>query len=277
MALNQFKPEIFSKKIEQALTNVLVAEAFCNREYEGEVKSAGDSVRILELARPTVTITTDGLPITISSYEELQSAVVTMNIMQQAWFGQVLHDVDDAQSIDGVMEKVAIGGAYKIADAMDSHILTVASGGVKDQSSAVKMEASNILTTIDYAAQLLYENNVPYNEPLELICTPRFFNIFRGKIQDLSTDNPALLEKGVAAMYHNIAIKVSNNVVTANAGAEDLCILRTKRAIAFVKQMNKVETMRNPSGFGELIRGLALYQAKLVQPKELIVINAKYA
>lgn len=279
MALDQFKPEILSPKIEQLLEKKMVFADFCNREYEGEIKSAGDSVRILELARPTVTTTTDGAPITISAFEELQSTAQTMQINQQSYFAPVLHDIDERQSIDGVVEKIMKGGAYALADAMDSHIATVAATGIKDNSSAtdIKTATTTILPLIDAALAKLYVNNVQFNEELELVVTPRAYNCIKAALIATDTDNSALLEQGIAAKYGNVMIRVSNNIVTANAGAEDLLILRTRRAIAFVEQINKLESGRKELGFGTFFKGLALYQAQLVQPKELIVINAKYA
>lgn len=278
MALDQFKPEIFAKKIEQTLVKKMVFADFCNREYEGEVKSVGDSVRILELARPTVTTTTDGAPITISAFEELQSAAQTMQILQQSYFAPVLHDVDERQSVDGILEKIMTGGGYALADAMDTHIATVAATGVKDASSAQNVAASGaILPILDSAMAKLYANNVPFNDELELVCTPRFYMYLKQALISADTDNSDLIARGIAAKYGNVMIRVSNNIVTANAGAEDLCILRTRRAIAFVEQINKLETGRKELGFGTYVKGLALYQAQLVQPKELIVINAKYA
>ena len=276
MALDQFKPEIFSKMIEQELEKKMVFADFCNRDYEGEVKAAGDSVRILELARPTITTTTDGAPITISAFEELQSASQTMQVLQQSWFAPVLHDVDERQSVSGILEKIMTGGAYKLADAMDYHIATVASAGVKDASSAYQLKNDNALTKIDAALTILYNNNVPFNEQVELVVTPRAYMLIKQNLIGSDTDNSDLLARGIAAKYGNVDIRVSNNIVTANSGAEDLLIMRTKRAIAFIEQINKLETGRVEKGFGTFVKGLGLYQAKLVQPKELVVMNVKY-
>ena len=279
MALTQLKPEILSAKIQQALLPKTTAVEFCYREFEADVREAGQSIKIPQVARPTVTVTTDGAPFTFSSYENLVSSTYTMTVLQQAGFGQVLDDSDKRQAIGGIMEKIADGGAAEIAQKIDQHILAQVSNAkaIKDNSSAVQITSSNVLTTLDAAARKLYENNVPFNEELEVIVTPRFFDLFRAAYQALDTNNSELLKMGIAARYHNINIKVSNNVTTANAGAEDLMPMRTKRAIAFVSQINEIETIRHPYQFGDVVRGLALYQADLVLPKEMIVINAKYA
>lgn len=278
MALDTFKPEIWSAKIQQDLEKLLVGAEFCNREYEGEVKAAGDTVRILDLARPTITTTTDGAPITISAHEALVSSAIYMQIKQQSWFSQIINDSDKRQGISGVLEKIMSGGNYALANAMDSHIFAMASDtdAVLDAASAYQLTADNILTKIDAAAQELYENNVPANTPMELVLTPRAFTLFRQAYMKADTDNSNILANGKVAQYGGITIKMSNNVATASAGAVDLMILRTKNAIAFIDQINNVETGRSELAFGDYIRGLALYQAKIAKPKEMIVMNCKY-
>ncbi len=276
MALDQFKGEILAKKIEQALLAKLTWADFCNREYEGTIGQAGDSVRILEQAYPTITTTTDGAPVTLSAFEEIQTAAQTMQILQQAYFGQILHDVDKRQSIDGVMEKILTGGGKKLAETMDTHIATVASGATKMASSAYQLTSSNALEKMDDALQTLYGNNVPFNEDIELQVTPRAYMLIKRAIVSADTDNSELIAKGWAAKYGNVGIKVSSLVQTADAGATDLCVMRTRRAIAFVNQINNIETGRSELSFGDYIKGLALYQAQIVQPKEIVVLNFKY-
>ena len=50
-------------------------------------------------------------------------------------------------------------------------------------------------------------------------------------------------------------------------------LLRTKRAVACVNSIDKLETCRKEKGFGEIIKGLNVYGAKVVRPKELYVIK----
>jgi hypothetical protein len=75
-------------------------------------------------------------------------------------------------------------------------------------------------------------------------------------------------------------VKVSNNVATlSDAGATDFCMLRTKRAIAYVHPLSETEAYvpekKRPGT--EAIKGFILFDAKIVRPKELIVLNVKYS
>ena len=62
---------------------------------------------------------------------------------------------------------------------------------------------------------------------------------------------------------------MSNNLY--NDGTDDYEMIRTKKAIAFAGQINKIEKARKEKGFSDIIKGLHVYGAKLVRPKELYV------
>jgi len=288
MALDQAKAKILAKEVEMALETKLVFAPFCNRKYERELKKAGDQIDILQLARPTITTTTDGAPITISAFEEIVSSKISMPVKQQSWFAPVYNDVDAAQIAANILKDITEGGSFGLADAMDFHISTVCAAGIKDNSSAtdIKTTSGTALPLIDAALAKLYVNNVPFNEEIELVVTPRAYMCIKRDLVATDTDNSDLLKRGIAAMYGNVAIRVSNNVRSANSGTltgqgvqgtEDYLILRTRRAVAFVEQINQIKTGEVEKGFGTFVKGLALYQAQLIQPKELIVMNVKYA
>ena len=64
---------------------------------------------------------------------------------------------------------------------------------------------------------------------------------------------------------------MTNNLF--NNGTDDLELLRTKRAVAVVNSIDKVETCRKELGFASIIKGLNVYGAKVVRPEELYVIK----
>lgn len=57
---------------------------------------------------------------------------------------------------------------------------------------------------------------------------------------------------------------------------KDCCILRTKRAIAFVENMSQVEAYRPEDSFEDALKGLHVYGAKVVRPDEMCVIKCGY-
>ena len=78
-------------------------------------------------------------------------------------------------------------------------------------------------------------------------------------------------------MYGNVTVKLSNNVAKSDDGATDNIMIRTKRAIAFVNPLTHTEAYRPEKSFADAVKGYALFDGKVVRPKEIININVKYA
>ena len=81
-----------------------------------------------------------------------------------------------------------------------------------------------------------------------------------------------LISRGVAGMYDNCKVKMSNNLY--NDGTDDYMLVRTNRAIAFAGGIDETEAYRPESYFADAVKGLNVYGGKIVRPKELYVIKA---
>lgn len=77
MAYENFIPTVWAEAINRELEKALVYAEGCNRQYDGEVKAMGDTVRILGVGRPTITTTTDKA-ITLSAPESVEDSSVTL-------------------------------------------------------------------------------------------------------------------------------------------------------------------------------------------------------
>ena len=51
------------------------------------------------------------------------------------------------------------------------------------------------------------------------------------------------------------------------------CFLRTKRAITFADQISEVEAYRPEKRFADGVKGLHLYGAKVIYPKEMVCLD----
>ena len=102
--------------------------------------------------------------------------------------------------------------------------------------------------------------------------TPWAYDIFENKIIELKTQNDELIKKGYLGQYKNAYIKMSNNLY--NDKTDDYLMIRTNRAIAAGKQIDKVEAFRPEKRFMDAIKGLLVFGTKTVRPKELYTIKA---
>ena len=60
MAVQYFQPEIWSARLLSSLKKATVYGGVCTREYEGDIRDSGDTVRITSISRPTIGTYTKG-------------------------------------------------------------------------------------------------------------------------------------------------------------------------------------------------------------------------
>ena len=85
-----------------------------------------------------------------------------------------------------------------------------------------------------------------------------------------------MLENGKVGRYGNVIVRMSNNVAKDGSG-NSLIQLKTKKAIAFAQPMTHTEPYRPEQRFSDAVKGFILYGAKIVRPKEMIILNCTHA
>lgn len=273
MSYNNYKPTYWATGIERNLEKALVFAEDCNRKYEGVVKKQGDSVRVLGVGKPTI-LTTDKSEITLNGAERVDDTSVTMYINKISYFNYKIDDVDKRQEGGGVLEALSCEASQGLADAMDIHIASMANAreAVKYSENAVKLTKDNILSEIDKCIERLYQNDVKPNSKIVLTLPPWMYMLLKQAYTALDTDNSKTLENGKVGKYGNVIVKMTNNVAKGKTG-ESLVMLRTDKAIAFANPTTHTEAYRPENSFSDAVKGFVLYQAKIVRPKELIVMN----
>ena len=282
MGYQKFKANVWAQSIEEALERTTVFVKDCNREYEGVVKKLGDSVTIKGAGKVTMATGADGQSPNFSTTvapEDVEGTNTIMTIKHWTAFNFKVDDIDAAQGAGGAVSIYTKQASGNIANDQDKLIASLAGDplAVMDNTSAVQITANNVLETIDAGLQKLWENDVKPNDYVSLTVSPRFYMILKQKYQALDTNNSEMLKRGAVAMYGNVDIKLSNNVYTTNNGAQDKLMLRTKRAIAFANPLTKVEPYRPDAYMSDAVRGISLYDAKIIRPEQMIILNCKYA
>lgn len=285
MSYANFIPTVWEEAINRELEKDCVFVEDCNRKYEGSVKQLGDSVRILGVGKPTIKhLSRADATNDIDAPEVIEDTSVTMNINQIAYFNFLVGDIDEKQAVGGVMEALNEESGEGIADDIDQYIANLAKEktAVKVYQTALKVVASetpasgevNVLDALDKALEKLYTNNVKRKTKVVATVSPRFLTILNKAYRLTDTDNHKLMKNGYVGMYNNITIKMSNNVATDNG--VDLIQVKTQRAIAFANPLTHTEPYRPEKKFADAVKGFTLYDAKIVRPKEMFVLNVKY-
>lgn len=286
MSYNNFIEKIWAKGIQTELERLHVFADGVNREYEGVIKNLGDTVRIKNVGKPTITVgdmTTAGRSITLSDPEEVPDGAVNLVVDHFATFNYMVQDIDKAQGAGDVMDALNKETSEGLADTHDKFIsdLVLGTAGVKvyNSGTAIALTNQNIFETLDAAQQVLYENDVKPTTGVTVIVPPWVHTLLRQGFIKTDTDNSKMLVNGQVAKYGNMTIKMSNNVATKTVSNTQQWYIqmRTDRAIAFVNQATHLEPYRPEKKFSDAMKGLDLFGGKIVRPKEIITIPVKKA
>lgn len=268
MAYANFKQTFWSKHIQTELKKTAVLVNNCNMDFEGEVKH-GSSVKILGVAKPTIG---DYIGEDIE-IETPPDTSVYLDITQQKYFSFEVDDVDNAQSKPGLMEALLKESKEALSNTREKYVGSMAvDAGEILKPNAIKT-AADAKSAIDQAMQYLYENDVAIDDII-IELPPFVWQLMRDKYIEIDTNNSDMLKNGKMGNYNGAKVFMSNQL-HYEEGTGWYAMVRTKKAIAFASQINKVEAFRPDKRFSDAVKGLDVYGAKVVRPKELCAICCK--
>lgn len=259
MAVTNFIQQVWSKNILDGLELECKLVPNCLREYEGECKYA-QSVKILGVGEPTIGDYT-GADIDI---EEMSDEGQILTIDQAKYFAFYVDDVDKAQSVSGLPEEYQRKSVHALAVARDTYVAGLINNASNKTPVAMDTE-EGFKEGIDKAIVALRKRN--FNEDGVIEITPEGYNLFKNFLITTSTNNPELIKKGVIGKYDGFDVIMSNNLKTPG------CI-RGKKAIAFAGQLEKVEACRAEKRFADIVKGLDVYGAKVIDENRIQVLTS---
>ena len=265
MAVTNFIQTIWSKKIQDDLELKCKLVDNCLRTYEGDIEHAR-SVKILGVGEPTISAYNGSTPL---NYEQMSDKGQTLTIDQQYSFSFLVDDVNQAQSVPGLMEEYQRKAVHGLAVKRDSYVASLIKAEATNVTTAEGNDKENVKKAIDEAIVALRERNFDEDGVIEI--TPAVYNVFKNELITLSTDNPEYIKKGKVGVYDGFDVIMSNNMAKDTTHA--YCCVRGKKAIAFAGQINKVEAMRSEDYFADLVRGLDTFGAKTIDSARLQVVK----
>ena len=272
MAINYFMPTVWSETLYSALDKQYIGVANCNRDFEGEIKEKGSKVRICGVGSVDVSDYTKNTDMSLP--QEISDTIMELYIDQAKYFNFQIDDVELAQSSPKLMEGAMKVAASALANQADRFVYTL----FDDAGDNVTLEdatSENIVDAIISARTKLYENNVSNASDIIVEVSPAVAElILKAKI-NLCSDNGEALENGCIGRIAGCKIFVSNNIIKDNGYHK--CYVRTKRAISFAEQLSEIEAYRPEKRFADAVKGLHLYGARVIYPREFIAFNVKIA
>lgn len=285
MSIENFIPTIWSARMLVNLKNALVyaSDLTVNRDWEGEIREVGDTVRINSIGAVTISDYTKNVD--MASPQELFDATTTFTVNQQKSFNFQVDDLDALQQKPKVMDTAMSEAAYAMRSTIDSY---VANGMVNGVASANKYNSGSAVAIGAYGTDtrpydlivklgvILTENNVP-GAGRWVIVPPWVTGalLLDDRFVSFGTDaNRNTLLNGRIGRAAGFDIFESNNVPRSGSSSEEYTIVAGHRmATTFAEKLTKVEAYRPEKRFSDAVKGLALYGAKVVRPTVLASVK----
>ncbi|OAH53088.1 P22 coat protein - protein 5 domain protein [Domibacillus aminovorans] len=284
MATNNFIPQIWSARLLVNLQKTLVygQAGIINRDYEGEIQSHGDTVKINNIGRVAVGDYTKNTNMT--DPETLADATRNLQITQSKFFNFQIDDVDKIQQNPKLMDAAMKEAAYALRNTADqfvaSHYVDALSTIGNDTTPVTPTKADAYEYLVDLSVKL-DETDTP--EDGRFVVVPPWFEGLMLKddrfVKTGSLPAEDRLRNGVIGGAAGFVVLKSNNTPTGGAGAtlNSKIIAGHNSAWSYADQAASVEAYRPEKRFGDAMKGLHLYGAKVVRPEALAVLSAKRA
>lgn len=266
-----FIPEIWSQKLNALLYKNCVMLQCVNRNYEGEIKNQGDTVKIITPSAVSIsTVTTDAI-----TYSELAPTESDLVIDQKKFFAFKVGDIAQAQANQSIMDAHLQSAKNAIEEVQDAYLLGQHSNVVTDnivgtETTPMALSTDTIYNNfVQLALKLKNANALNNNQKPWVVINPTIESYLLRSSQFISAYNVAdeTLREGSIWRIAGMDVLVSTNL-TATSG-HYYVLAGTNDAITFASQLSKIETLRDKDSFSDLVRGLYLYGALTVQPTAL--------
>jgi hypothetical protein len=272
--VTNFQQTIWSKSILRSLEKITSLRNHCDFQYEKDSHNAKE-VKILSVNRPTIRTYVPGEALVRESAAD-SSQLLQLN--QYRYFNFEVEDIVKAQSVPGLMEALTDEAGKGLALEGDMYVAEVVKAAVDASevaasASDIALTASNAMSSVEDGFTVLYQNDCKVSDTFYLELAPKVFTTYRQQLTELSTNNPELLKKGAVGKINNALVCIENCLPTTDTA--HLNILRTSKAIAFAEQIEKVEKYRPEDAFTDAVKGLYVFGAKIVRPKEIYVMKTK--
>lgn len=286
MSVASFIPELWAAKLLVPYEGALVfgQPSVANRDYEGEIRSQGDTVHINSVGDVTINEFDAGEDLT---FEELSTTDQTLVIDQGKTFSFYVRDVDKVQAKGDFGGQALTRAGYKMAAAVDTFQAGILSAGAHNDnkvgrakivSGGTGVAGSGQITAYDLLVELGLKLNLQ-DVPLAgryVVVDPGFLAAIQKDDRFASVDRAGTdetLRNGIVKRAAGFDILLSNNLAKvggAGANKDDKVIVAgTNGAFTFASQIVNIEAGRAEKRFNDYVKALNVFGTKVTIPEGL--------
>lgn len=268
-----------------------------------EIKAFGDKVRISLPNAENVTVaitaeTTDVCPVP----GKVSPTQKTLEINNIATFSLKFSDVDQVQSQYNLLDGYSAIAMQKLGDLKDKQVMVALIKAVTNADNMIGTAAAPQAVTKDDIYDYLVDARVALTnagalngngfysfkgnqEEMEFLapvytCTPKIFGLMLKSTQltHPTANADQVIERGQKSMMAGFEIDqdtvlttITATEVTDLAAGAQVGIAATKMAVTYANQYTKVEKLRDPDCFADIVRGLELYGFAVIHPECAVI------
>jgi hypothetical protein len=268
-----FIPTVWAARLLSALEKSLVygQPIVCNRDYQGEIREAGSIVKVASIGDVTIDDYTKDTD--ISDPEILTDSEQSLVIDQQKYFNFFVDDIDRAQQNVNMLDEAMRRAGYRLNDAADAYIAGIMDAAVPAGNKIGSLATPKVPTKDDAyeylvdLGTLLDEGNTPISGRFCIV--PAWFHGLLLKDDRFVRSGTALgdnrLRNGEVGEAAGFTILKSNNVPNTTS-AKYRIIAGHNIATSYAEQVLDVKTYEPEKRFGDAVKGLHVYGAKVLRP-----------
>jgi len=291
-----FLPSVYSKKVMNFFRKASVVEAITNTDYAGEISSFGDSVKIIK--EPVISVS-DYTRNSDTTETRLTDQEISLVVDSAKAFKFIVDDIETNMSHVNFKEIASSSAAYALKDSYDAAVLATMFAGCSASSPNHILGADNAtdlaagtfdgtgnldigfgssehdpLDLMGRMARLLDEQNVP-EEGRWFVASPDFYEILgQSSSKLLSVDyngGQGSIRNGLVSSgkLRGFEMYKSNNIA-ATSNAAGKCMAGHMSSTATANTILSTEVLRDPTSFGDIVRGLHVYGAKVLRDEALV-------
>jgi len=279
-----FIPTVWAARLLTALEKSLVygQANVCNRDYEGEIRAAGNTVKIASIG--DVSVADYEKDTDIAAPEVLTDEIQTLAIDQQKYFNFYVDSVDRAQQNVNVLDEAMRRSAWKLRDHADSFLAGLMEAAVLSANTIGSTTTPKVPTKSDayeYLVDLsvmLDEANAPTDGRFCIV--PAWFHGLLLKderfIKAGTLRSDRALANGAVGEAAGFSILKSNNIPNS-LGTKYKIMAGHASATSYVEQVLDLHSYKPEKRFGDAVKGLHVYGGKVVRPSALACLIANRA
>ena len=287
MSIKNFIPTIWSTKILQHMRDNLVYAGLVNRDYEGEITRRGSSVEVSMPGEVTIkdmpsrTYGDTKAIREIDAPEGMEVQKVTLLIDQEKYFNFGVDDVDKVQMNLDLMNSYTESASYGFQSTIEKHVAEIMAKEAKlvlgSDEHPVALTSENIYKQLIKMKVGLDKANVP---PVGrfVVLPPEAEGLLLedNKFVYVGTSSSEdSLKNGKVFRACGFDIAISNNV-PVKEGNKYKIIATYKGSTTFAQQLLETKAYSPEKGFGDALKGLVVFGAKVVRPDKIVCMTATF-